>query len=144
MRRSRPADRPSEPRASARVAGVAVLLVALAAVTNPVDAQGGKSDVKLTAQEYEGWRQYNANCARCHGQDALPNPVAANLLESLAASGPMHDKTAFTGVVMNGRLDKGMPSFAKLLDSTKVDAIHAYLVGRAEKRIPPGRPKQPS
>jgi mono/diheme cytochrome c family protein len=30
--------------------------------------------------EYEGWRQYSVNCARCHGQDVLPNPVAANLL----------------------------------------------------------------
>jgi hypothetical protein len=39
---------------------------------------------KVSPAEYEGWRQYSVNCARCHGQDVLPNPVAANLLISLA------------------------------------------------------------
>jgi mono/diheme cytochrome c family protein len=94
--------------------------------------------------EYEGWRQYNANCARCHGQDALPNPVAANLLESLAESGPMRGKDAFVGVVTTGRTSKGMPAFGKQLDGAKVDAIHSYLVGRADKKIPAGRPKRPA
>jgi len=42
---------------------------------------------KVSPAEYEGWRQYSVNCARCHGQDVLPNPVAANLLPArLSAS----------------------------------------------------------
>jgi mono/diheme cytochrome c family protein len=94
--------------------------------------------------EYEGWRQYNVHCARCHGQDALPNPVAANLLTSLAPGGPTADQTAFTKVVMEGRENRGMPAFGKTLTPEQVDAMYAYLKGRAEKRIPPGRPKEPA
>ena len=93
--------------------------------------------------EYEGWRQYNVHCARCHGQDALPNPVAANLLTSLAPGGPAADRETFTKVVMEGRLDRGMPGFKDTVEPRHVEAMHAYLKGRAEKRIPPGRPKRP-
>jgi mono/diheme cytochrome c family protein len=89
------------------------VVFALTAAAAPVEAQDEKGPTGLTAQEYEGWRQYSDKCARCHGQDALPNPVAANLLESLAPSGPMHDEKAFTGVVTSGRTEKGMPAFGK-------------------------------
>ena len=39
------------------------------------------------------------NCARCHGQDVLPNPVAANLLVSLAPGGPISSEAEFAQVV---------------------------------------------
>jgi mono/diheme cytochrome c family protein len=94
--------------------------------------------------EYEGWRQYNVHCARCHGQDALPNPVAANLLTSLAPGGPAADQGTFTKIVMEGRPDRGMPALKASVEPAQVDAMYAYLKGRAEKRIPPGRPKRPS
>jgi mono/diheme cytochrome c family protein len=97
----------------------------------------------VTKVEYEGWRQYNVHCARCHGQDALPNPVAANLLVSLAPDGPAADKATFTKIVMEGRTSRGMPAFKGTVEPAQVDAIYAYLKGRAEKRIAPGRPKQP-
>ena len=93
--------------------------------------------------EYEGWRQYNVHCARCHGQDALPNPVAANLLSSLAPGGPTADQETFTTVVIDGRTSKGMPGFKGSLEPSQVEAIYLYVKGRAEKRIPPGRPKKP-
>ena len=109
-----------------------------------VPAEGqGKGPNGLTGQEYEGWRQYSDKCARCHGQDALPNPVAANLLESLAPGGPMQDQKAFTGLVTAGRAEKGMPAFSKTLEPAQVEAIYSYLAGRAAKRIPPGRPERP-
>jgi mono/diheme cytochrome c family protein len=84
------------------------------------------------------------HCARCHGQDALPNPVAANLLVSLAPGGPAADTATFTKIVMEGRTSRGMPGFKGTVEPAQVDAIYAYLKGRAEKRIPPGRPKNPS
>ena len=93
--------------------------------------------------EYEGWRQYSVHCARCHGQDALPNPVAANLLTSLAPDGPAANQKTFTTVVIEGRTSKGMPAFKGSLEPSQVEAIYHYLKGRAEKRIPPGRPKKP-
>jgi mono/diheme cytochrome c family protein len=122
---------------------VVAVLFALATAAAPLQAQAGKGPKGLSAQEYEGWRQYSDKCARCHGQDALPNPVAANLLESLATNGPMHDQKAFTKVVTVGRVDRGMPAFEKTLEPGQVQAIYSYLVGRAEKRIPPGRPEKP-
>jgi mono/diheme cytochrome c family protein len=98
----------------------------------------------VSAAEYEGWRQYNVHCARCHGQDALPNPVAANLLVSMAPDGPTADKATFTKVVMDGRPSRGMPALEKSVTPEQVDAMYAYLKGRAEKRIPAGRPKEPA
>jgi len=104
----------------------------------------GQDGAVVSAAEYEGWRQYSVQCARCHGQDALPNPVAANLLVSLAPGGPSADETAFTKVVTDGREERGMPGFAETMTPEQVKATYAYLKGRAEKRIPAGRPKEPA
>jgi mono/diheme cytochrome c family protein len=135
------------PRSNAKADRVysvaAAVLFALTAAATPVEGQQEKGPKGLTTQEYEGWRQYSDKCARCHGQDALPNPVAANLLESLAPGGPMHDQKAFAGVLATGRTEKGMPAFGKTLEPDQIDAIYSYLVGRAAKRIPQGRPERP-
>jgi mono/diheme cytochrome c family protein len=122
-------------RISLSVLGLAIPLAA------PAVAQDGG---QVSAVEYEGWRQYNVHCARCHGQDALPNPVTANLLTSLAPGGPAADQGTFTKVVTAGRENRGMPALGKTVTPEQVDAMYAYLKGRAEKRIPPGRPKQPA
>jgi mono/diheme cytochrome c family protein len=74
----------------------------------------------------------------------LPNPVAANLLVSVGPGGPAADKATFTKVVMEGRTDRGMPAFKETMTPEQVDAVYAYLNGRAEKRIPAGRPKEPA
>jgi mono/diheme cytochrome c family protein len=121
---------------------ISLSVIGLAIVLAPrLVAQDG---AKLSAVEYEGWRQYNVHCARCHGQDALPNPVAANLLTSLAPGGPAADQKTFTTVVMEGRENRGMPALGKTVTPEQVNAMYAYLKGRAEKRIPPGRPKEPA
>jgi mono/diheme cytochrome c family protein len=117
------------------------LLCFVTALTPGIAGQEGP---RVSAVEYEGWRQYNVHCARCHGQDALPNPVAANLLTSLAPGGPTADQATFTQVVRAGREKQGMPAFGKTVTPEQVDAIYGYLKGRAEKRIPPGRPKEPT
>jgi mono/diheme cytochrome c family protein len=104
----------------------------------------GQDGATVSAAEYEGWRQYSVQCARCHGQDALPNPVAANLLVSLAPGGPSAKKETFTKVVTDGRQERGMPAFAETMTPEQVEEVYAYLKGRAEKRIPAGRPKEPA
>jgi len=104
----------------------------------------GQEGGTVSAVEYEGWRQYSVQCARCHGQDALPNPVAANLLVSLAPGGPAADKTTFTKIVTDGAEERGMPAFADVMTPEQVEAVYAYLKGRAEKRIPAGRPEEPA
>jgi len=118
---------------------VAIALFGVAAGSAAAQEEPAVSEV-----EYEGWRQYNVHCARCHGQDALPNPVAANLLVSLAPDGPSADKATFTKIVIEGRTSGGMPAFKGTVEPAQVEAMYAYLKGRAEKRIPPGRPKSPS
>ena len=114
----------------------AVALLALAART--AAAQDG---AQVSGQAYEGWRQYSVHCARCHGQDVLGNPVAADLLKSAGPGGPMEAEPAFTSVVMEGRHNRGMPAFKGQLSPAQAAAIYAYVHGRAAKQIPPGRPR---
>jgi mono/diheme cytochrome c family protein len=98
---------------------------------------------RVSSVEYEGWRQYSVQCARCHGQDVLPNPVAANLLVSLAPGGPIDGPEKFAQVVSEGRPHRGMPSFKQTVTPAQIRAVYAYVKGRADKRIPPGRPEKP-
>ncbi|HEX7337131.1 MAG TPA: c-type cytochrome [Gemmatimonadales bacterium] len=114
-----------------------------AAAPSPPSDQPAQGKGKISAIEYEGWRQYSVNCARCHGQDVLPNPVAANLLISVGPGGPMASRETFVEVVSEGRPDRGMPAFKGLSSPEQINAIYAYVKGRAEKRLPPGRPDRP-
>jgi mono/diheme cytochrome c family protein len=111
--------------------------------TQPSSGSQQQGAPQVSKVEYEGWRQYSVNCARCHGQDVLPNPVAANLLVSLAPGGPTDTPEKFVQVVQNGRPDRGMPAFKDILTPAQTQAIYAYVKGRADNRIPPGRPAQP-
>ena len=117
-------------------------LMSLSLATASAAAAGAQEASKVSEVEYEGWRQYNVHCARCHGQDALPNPVTANLLTSLAPGGATADQATFTTVVMGGRTSGGMPGFKGSVEPAQVEAMYRYLKGRAEKRIPPGRPER--
>ena len=113
------------------------------AAAKPTDQAAKSGGSKVSRIEYDGWRQYSVNCARCHGQDVLPNPVAANLLVSVGPGGPMATPEKFIEVVAKGRPERGMPGFATLLTPEQINATYAYVKGRAEGRIPPGRPDKP-
>jgi mono/diheme cytochrome c family protein len=113
-----------------------------AGAAKPTQQEGGAGP-KVSQVEYEGWRQYSVHCARCHGQDVLPNPVAANLLISLGPGGPMATPERFAQVVSVGRPDRGMPAFKGVVTPEQIKAMYAYVKGRADKRIPPGRPASP-
>ena len=90
---------------------------------------------------YNGWKQFNLNCARCHGEDVLGTTIAPHLVESVKPSGPINTKELFLNVVCHGRLEKGMPAWCPLgLDTTKIEQIYAYVKGRSEGAIRPGRP----
>jgi mono/diheme cytochrome c family protein len=115
-----------------------------AAPSNKPDGAGSQgAGLTVSRVEYEGWRQYSVNCARCHGQDVLPNPVAANLLVSLGSGGAIDSPEKFGAVVSQGRKDRGMPAFGGQLTPEQINAIYAYVNGRAEKRISAGRPGKP-
>ena len=95
----------------------------------------------VSAAVYDGWKQYNLNCARCHGEDALGTTIAPHLIVSLKPDGPINTKELFMQVVCAGRTEKGMPAWCALgLDMGKIDDIYQYVKGRSDAKISPGRP----
>jgi mono/diheme cytochrome c family protein len=81
-----------------------VALLALVAVAAPLGgSEARERGPRVSAQEYDGWRQYSVQCARCHGQEVTGNPVAANLLVSTRSGGPVADKEAFVSVAAGPR-----------------------------------------
>jgi mono/diheme cytochrome c family protein len=87
---------------------------------------------------YDGWKWWHVYCYRCHGVDAVGTPNAPNLTdpnEKLTA-------TQFLKIVREGRADKGMQAWDKLLDDTQIRQIHLYVRARTDKVLPPGRPDE--
>jgi mono/diheme cytochrome c family protein len=95
-------------------------------------ADGNKVD-KATL---EGWRTWRAlACERCHGakQEGLVGP---SLLESMRRL----SKEEFKETLMKGRPEKGMPNFdGSKMVTENLDGLYAYLKGRADGAIQPGR-----
>jgi mono/diheme cytochrome c family protein len=125
-----------------QAASFGLALAAAVAAPAPAAAQTGSDGQELGAAEYEGWRQYSVHCARCHGQDVAGNPVAADLIKSAAPGGPGAEKSGFVEVVRAGRPKGGMPGFAKQLTEDQMGQVYAYVKGRADGTIRPGRPKK--
>jgi hypothetical protein len=90
---------------------------------------------------YEGWKQFNLNCARCHGEDVQGTTIAPHLIVSLKPNGPINSKELFVQTVCAGRPAKGMPAWCALgLDMDKISNIYQYVKGRSDAKISPGRP----
>jgi hypothetical protein len=90
---------------------------------------------------YDGWKQYNLNCARCHGEDVAGTTIAPHLIMSLKPDGPINTQEAFIQVVCAGRPEKGMPSWCALgMDPAKIKEMYLYVKGRSEGKLHPGRP----
>ena len=92
-------------------------------------------------QVYDGWKQFNLNCARCHGEDAQGTTIAPHLIVSLKPDGPINTKEIFMQTVCAGRPAKGMPSWCSLgMEMSTIEAIYSYVKGRSDAKIHPGRP----
>jgi quinohemoprotein ethanol dehydrogenase len=79
------------------------------------------------AQVREGQALYAQTCRTCHGENAKGG------VKDLRFMAPETHK-AFADIVLGGvRADKGMASFKDLLSPTQVEAIHAYLIARANE-----------
>jgi hypothetical protein len=90
---------------------------------------------------YDGWKQFNLNCARCHGEDVSGTTIAPHLIVSLRPDGAINTKELFMQVVCAGRPEKGMPAWCALgMDMQKIDDIYSYVKGRSDGKIHPGRP----
>jgi mono/diheme cytochrome c family protein len=119
-------------------AGCALLIVpALAGDASPEPAPYKVVDGnKVDTQTLNGWRTWRAlACERCHGaaQEGMVGP-------SLVASLKVLSKDQFKETVLKGRIDKGMPNFdGSKMVVENIDNLYAYLKGRSEGAIQPGR-----
>jgi len=95
----------------------------------------------VSQQVYDGWKQFNLNCARCHGEDVQGTTIAPHLIVSVRPEGSIPTKELFMQTVCAGRPEKGMPAWCPLgLEMGKIEAIYLYVKGRSEGKIHPGRP----
>jgi mono/diheme cytochrome c family protein len=95
----------------------------------------------VSQEVYDGWKQYNLNCARCHGEDVLGTTIAPHLLLSLKPEGPVKTKELFVQTVCAGRPATGMPSWCALgMELPTIEKIYAYVKGRSDAKLAPGRP----
>jgi mono/diheme cytochrome c family protein len=118
-------------------AGAAFVLLALnaAVAADPAPykvADGNKVD-KVTL---EGWRTWRAlACERCHGarQEGMVGPSLIDSLKRLS-------KEEFKQSILKGRPEKGMPNFdGSKMVTDNIDGLYAYLKGRSDGAIQPGR-----
>ena len=84
---------------------------------------------ELTMTGFRTWRA--AACDRCHGanQEGLVGPSLVESLKTLS-------KEDFVKTLTDGRLEKGMPSWAENKQVMgNIDALYAYLKGRSDGAI---------
>jgi mono/diheme cytochrome c family protein len=125
----------------------AALVTGLSAVAASAQAQELRDQYHqaprdtVSQEVYDGWKQYNLNCARCHGEDVQGTTIAPHLIASLKPDGPIKTKELFLQTVCAGRPDKGMPSWCALgMEPATIDKIYAYVKDRADAKLAPGRP----
>jgi mono/diheme cytochrome c family protein len=108
----------------------------------PLRDEYHRAPLDTVSQEvYQGWKQFNLNCARCHGEDVQGTTIAPHLIVSLRPEGPINTKEIFVQTVCAGRPAKGMPAWCALgLDMDKINQIYSYVKGRSDSKIHPGRP----
>ena len=95
-----------------------------------------KDGDKVDARTLAGWKTWRAlACERCHGaeQEGLVGPALVDSLKKLS-------KEEFHTTIMNGRIEKGMPPFnASAMVNENWEGLYAYLKGRSDGKIKPGR-----
>lgn len=91
---------------------------------------------KVDEKTLMGWKTWRAlACERCHGaeQEGLVGPPLVESMKKLS-------KEEFHTTIMTGRLDKGMPPFnTSAMVTTNWEGLYAYLKGRSDGKIKPGR-----
>ncbi len=96
----------------------------------PEDAAAPPEPPRLTASEEEvarGQLLYQNTCAVCHGQNAMGGVADLRHLTR-------EKHSLFNQIVLEGLYqDKGMANFSDLLTEDEVDAIHSYIIARANE-----------
>jgi mono/diheme cytochrome c family protein len=87
---------------------------------------------------YNGWKWWHVYCFRCHGTDAIGTTNAPNLIDP----NERVSRAEFVKIVRDGRPDKGMQAWDKLLDAKQIGQLYVYVRARADKVLPAGRPDE--
>lgn len=91
---------------------------------------------KVDENTLKGWKTWRAQaCERCHGanQEGAVGPSLIDSMKTLS-------KEDFRETILKGRLEKGMPNFSgapQVVDN--IDNLYAFLKGRSDGDIKPGR-----
>ena len=126
---------------AALVAGMALVFGVGSAAAQARDQYHVAPKDTVDVDTYNGWKQYELNCSRCHGEYGVGSSFAPALVVSLKPDQTIPTQEAFIQVVCAGRPDKGMPSWCALgLEMDKIQRIYSYLKGRADGKIGIGRP----
>lgn len=95
-----------------------------------------KEGNKVDPKTLQGWKTWRAlACERCHGaqQEGLVGPPLVESMKKLS-------KEEFHKTLMEGRIEKGMPPFnASKMVMDNWEGLYAYLKGRSDGQIQPGR-----
>jgi Cytochrome C oxidase, cbb3-type, subunit III len=95
-----------------------------------------KDGDKVDPKTLMGWKTWRAlACERCHGaeQEGLVGPALVDSMKKLT-------KEEFHTTMMTGRPEKGMPPFnTSTMVMQNWEGLYAYLKGRSDGQIKPGR-----
>jgi mono/diheme cytochrome c family protein len=115
---------------------LALLAAGVAADDSDTELYKVQDGNKVDQKTLQGWRTWRAlACERCHGaaQEGLVGPPLVESMKVLS-------KEEFHTVIMNGRPDKGMPPFNNSpMVNQNWEGLYAYLKGRSDGQIQPGR-----
>jgi cytochrome c len=108
------------------------------AAQKPAAQKSAQASGAVYQDVYNGWKWWHVYCYRCHGTNAVGGALAPNLIS------PNRRQTSaeFLKIVRNGREDKGMQAWDKLLTNKQIAQIHLYVRARTDKVLPPGRPDE--
>ena len=67
-------------------------------------------------------------------------PTAPDLRWAVSPTGANFPRDSFVYTALNGRLDKGMPSWKVLLDTAAIQELYLYVKARSDGWLKPGRP----
>ncbi|MCS7312848.1 MAG: c-type cytochrome, partial [Acidobacteria bacterium] len=84
----------------------------------------------------QGWDVYQTHCERCHGPDAISGGLAPDLRDRVRRL----TYAEFFQIVLQGRVEKGMPAWRGLLKPDDVRLVYQYIRARSTERLGPGRP----
>ena len=118
--------------------GCLLLVTAAALAAAPGDAPYKVDGNKVDEATLKGWKAWRAlACARCHGSEqqgeGTAGPALTDKLKSLT-------RDEFKVVVLKGRVPQGMPNYDESKTATdNIEGLYAYLKGRSDGAIPPGR-----